>query len=161
MIYVMAIVLLPPLLIFGIYHLSLWFNLMGMRRMVFSRRIATTSAIAHVLLVTGFFVFSYLDYQANRELVFVGQTFDSYLFNRSEFWTLVVIFDTVPTLVLLGLFATLDRLGIALPGLVGITVAVVFLLGTLQWYWVAAGLGALFERVWSGLKGPPDEDGWI
>ena len=161
MVYVMAIVLLPPLLIFGIYHLSLWFNLLGIRRMIFSRQIATTSAIAHALLITGFFVFSCLDYQANRDLVFVGQTFDSFLFNRSEFWNLVVIFDTVPTLALLGLFAALDRLGIALPGLVGITVAVVFLLGTLQWYWVAAGLGALFQKIWSGLKGPPDKDRWL
>jgi hypothetical protein len=160
MVFVMAVLLLPPLLIFGIYHLSLWFNLLGIRRMVFWRRVALTSVVAHTLLAAGFFAFSYLDYQANRDLVFVGQTLDSYLFNRSEFWSLMVIFDTLPTLTVLGLFALLDRFDVALPQLVGVTVAIVFLLGSFQWYWIGAGIGALFERIWAGLKGPGAEDGW-
>ncbi len=161
MTYVLAVVFLPPLLIFGLYHLSLWFNFLGIGQMAFWRRVALTSAISHGLLVTGFFVFSYLDYQASRDLILLGKTFDSYLFNRSQFWQLLAIFDTFPTVTLLGLFALLDRFGLGSPQLVAVTIAIVYLTGTFQWYWVGGGIGAVFEKLWSGLKGPDDTGGWL
>ena len=72
------------------------------------------------------------------------------------------IFDTVPMLVLLGLFSILDHLSVNLHGLLTVTVAVTYIIGSLQWYFIGGGTGAVFERFWSGLKTGDDEDeGWF
>ena len=159
MIYVLAAVLLPPLLVFGVYHLSVWFNVRGIGRDVFWRRVALASAISHLLLAIGFFCFSYFDYRLNGNIAGTPQRFDDFLFNRSPFWSLLFVFDTLAMGVLLGVFGALDWLDIRFGMTVPLTTAIVGLVGTLQWYGVGGAIGAGVERLWSGLKGPEDEPG--
>src|ERR1044072_106946 len=78
--------LMPVLLVFGLYHLLTWFDVMKINRRPFGKRIGLTSAISHILLAAGFFIFSYADYLANLSTTFEGLGFDGYLFYRSEFW---------------------------------------------------------------------------
>src|SRR5438093_10372189 len=105
MLLTLASFLLPPLFVFGVYHLLTWFNVFRINERVFWKRVAITSAICHVLLVSGFFAFSYID---------AGNTsaFGIYLFNRSNFWSLMPIFDTAPMLVIIGVLAGLGRAGV-------------------------------------------------
>ena len=34
----------------------------------------------------------------------------------------------------------------------------VYLFGTLQWFWIGGGIGALLEKFWAGLKTGDEED---
>jgi hypothetical protein len=158
-IYILALILLPPLLVFGVYHLSLWCNVMAIQGRVFWRRVALASAISHLLLVIGFFLFSYVDYRLNRNISGAAAAFDMFLFNRSPFWSLLLLFDTAAMVLLLGVFGALDWLGISIGITLSLTSGIVLLAGTLQWYWIGGAIGAGLERLWSGLKGPDDEPG--
>jgi len=149
--------LMPVLLVFGLYHLLTWFDILDINRWAFWKRVGMASVIAHVLLASGFFVFSYVDYDTNQSTTFAGLGFDQYLFNRSEFWRLMTIFDTASMLGVLGFAAILDRLNINPGGLVALTIAVTLVIGTVQWYFVGGIAGLLLERFWSGLKSPEDE----
>src|SRR5215470_9575732 len=91
-------IMMPVLLVFGVYHLLTWFNVAGINRRTFWKRVGLASAISHIILVAGFFAFSYFDYSANKDTMFLGLGFDRYLFDRSEFWRLTAIFDTAPML---------------------------------------------------------------
>src|SRR5437870_13488027 len=122
MLLTLASFLLPPLFVFGVYHLLTWFNVFRINDRVFWKRVAITSAICHVLLVSGFFAFSYID-AGNTTAVGI------YLVNRSIFWRLMTILDTAPLLVIIGLLAGLDRGGVDLPGVGAITVAATYLVG--------------------------------
>jgi hypothetical protein len=154
-------IMMPVLLIFGVYHLITWFNMAGINRRTFWRRVGWASVVSHAVLVCGFFAFSYYDYLANRNTAFVGMGFDRYLFDRSEFWRLMTLFDTAPMLTLLATAALLDKIGWN-PPLVATAIMVTVIVGTLQWYFVGGGIGLLLERFWSGLKTgeDPDED-WL
>jgi hypothetical protein len=162
MLYVIATLLMPILLVFGIYHLLTWFNVWDINRRPYWKRVAIASAISHVLLVSGFFLFSYLDYQQNRRISGTGLNFDSYLFDGSEFWRLTMIFDTAPMLVLVSLFSLMDRWRVNVSGLMLVTVAVIYVVGSLQWYFIGGGIGAVLERFWSGLKtGDEEDEDWL
>ena len=158
MLYVLALFLLPPIFVFGIYHLALWIDFLGIRRRKFWRRMALASGVSHLLLVAGFFVFFYVDYQATTGLVGGSVSPDAFLFGQSPFWSLMVVLDTLSMLVLLGVFGMMDRLGIALGGSVPMTAGVIFVIGTVQWYWVGGAIGAAWERLWMGLKGADESD---
>jgi len=150
----LASFLLPPLLVFGVYHLLTWFNVLRINQRVFWKRVAIASAICHVLLSSGFFLFFYFDA--------ADTGFGVYLFNRSEFWKLMTLFDTAPMLVIVALFSVFDRAGMNPPGLVAMTIAITYLIGTIQWFLVGGALGALLERFFEGLKTPdPDDEGWF
>ena len=69
----------------------------------------------------------------------------------------MLVFDTVPTVVLLGVFGVLDRFSISFLPVIPLTFGIVLLAGTIQWYWVGGGIAAACERLWSGLKTPDDE----
>jgi len=154
MLFTLGSFLLPPLFVFGVYHLLTWANVFRINGRVFWQRVAMTSAICHLLLVTGFFLFCYFDA--------ADATFGVYLFNRSNFWNLMKIFDTAPTIVLVVLFSALDRAGMNPPGLVAITIAITYIAGTLQWFFVGGGIGALLERFFEGLKTPdPEDEEWL
>jgi hypothetical protein len=156
---VLALGLLPLLLVFGVYHLSLWMNLLRVRSMVFWRRTALASAVSHVAFSAGLFLFSYLDYRANGAIAGPGLAFDAFLFTRPLFWSLLALFDTLGMLLLLGLFGLLEGVPIR-PGItVWLTIGTVLVVGTVQWYWIGGGIGAVVERLWSGLKGPDEDDG--
>ena len=150
----LASFLLPPLFVFGIYHLLTWFNVLRISQQVFWKRVAITSAVCHVLLATGFFVFSYVDS--------ADVNFAAYLFNRSDYWRLMTIFDTAPMLVIVGLFSAFDRAGMNPPGLVAMTIAITYIVGTLQWFFVGGAVGAVLERFFEGLKTPEvEDDEWL
>jgi hypothetical protein len=157
-----ALFLLPPLLIFGLYHMGLWFNLMGLRRMVFWRRVATSSAAAHVLFAAGALLVAWVDFGTTGRLIAPDMGFDAFLLAGGEFWRLLLIFDTLPAVAMIGILGGLDYLGMGVGPIVPVTFGVILVLGTLQWYWIGGALGALGERVWSGLK-TQDGDGpdWL
>ena len=153
MLFSLASFLLPPLFVFGVYHLLTWFNVFEINGRVFWKRVAITSAISHVLLATGFFAFSYFD---AKDL-----NFGVYLFNGSSFWRLITVFDTAPMLVIVLVFSLLDRAGLNPPGLVAMTLVITYVIGTLQWFFVGGGLGSLLEKFFEGLKTPePEEEDW-
>src|SRR5207249_9474891 len=119
-----------------------WFNVLRIDRRTFWKRVGIASAISHGILVAGFFSFSYFDYVAKRNTTLIGLGFDGYLFNRSEFWRLITIFDTAPMLTLLAVGAILDRLSMN-PPLVFVAIIDILIVGTLQWYFVGGGVGLL------------------
>lgn len=154
--------MMPVLLVFGIYHLMTWFNVMNVNARSFWKKVGLTSAIAHVILAAGFFAFSYLDYSLNQKTTFVGIGFDGYLFNRSEFWRLMKIFDTAAMFSLLAIVSILDELALNPPFMVALAFTVTQIVGLLQWYFVGGAIGLIIERFWSGLKSAEDVvDDWF
>src|SRR5579871_4161426 len=149
---------MPLLLVFGLYHLLTWFSLLGINARSFWKRVAITSAISHAILAAGFFAFSYMDYRMNQNTTFAGLGFDSYLFNRSEFWRLTAIFDTAPMLAVLGLAALLDKMNWNPGGMVEVTLVLTFVIGTIQWYFLGGAIGVLLEKFWTGFKSAQGED---
>jgi hypothetical protein len=148
---------LPLLLVFGLYHLMTWFNWLRINNLVYWKRVALVSSIAHLLLAAGFFGFTYFVYHANRNLAGFGMGYGTFLFDRSPFWPLMAIFDTLPMILLVGMFLLLDWIGLALPGLLPLTILITFVAGTVEWYFVGGGLGALLSRFWNALR-TDDED---
>jgi hypothetical protein len=148
---------LPLLLVFGLYHLMTWFNIARINTLVYWKRVALTSSIAHALLAAGFFIFTYFDFRTNRDLAGYALGYGEFLFDRSQFWPLMIFFDTLPMAILAGLFLVLDRIGVTVPGLLAITIVITFVVGTVEWYFVGGGVGALLSRFWTGLK-TEDED---
>jgi hypothetical protein len=149
--------LMPVLLVFGLYHLLSWFNPRDWNSRTFRIRVGLAAAIGHIILVSGFFAFSYLDYNLNRSTTMAGVGFDNYLFNGPEFWRLMTYFDTAPMLALLGFFAILARLGLDPPYLVAWAIVITLVVGTIYWYLLGGVIGLLLERFWSGLK--TDDEG--
>ena len=150
--------LLAPLFVFGVYHLLTWFNVLRVNERVYWKRVAIASAISHFVLLSGYFVFSYFEFKGLLEIEPASVSFGAFLFSRSGFWRVMTIFDTVPTLVLLAMFFILDRAGINPPGLLIGTFAIAYVTGTLQWFWIGGGIGALLEKFWAGLKTADEED---
>lgn len=68
--------------------------------------------------------------------------------------------DTAPLLVVLAVFTIMDRAGIAGP-LLPPTIALVYVVGTLQWYYLGGGVGLLLDRFWNGLKTGEDGEEWF
>jgi hypothetical protein len=142
--------LLAPLFVFGVYHLLTWFNIFRINERVYWKRIAIASAISHVLLFSGFLVFSWFDA--------AGAPFGPYLFNNSEFTRLLRVFDTTVMLIILLVFSAMARADVNPPGLLVLTLGITYVVGSLQWFLIGGGIGALLERFWSGLKTREDED---
>jgi hypothetical protein len=117
---------------------------------VYWKRIALASAISHALLLTGFLVFSWFDA--------AGIPFGLYLFNNSEFTRLLRIFDTAAMMMIVLVFSAMARAEVNPPGLLVLTLSISYLIGSLQWFLIGGGIGALLERFWAGLKTREDED---
>ncbi len=162
MLFTLASFCLPPLLVFGVYHLLTWFNVFGINRRTFWKRVAISSAVCHVLLASGFFGFSYFDFLAHLRLEPEGANFGPYLFDRSDFWRLITLFDTASMLVILGLSSILFRAGINPPAFLSWIVTITYIVGTLQWFVLGGGVGALMEKFFEGLKTPePEDEEWF
>ncbi len=158
MTFVLTAILLPPLFVFGVYHLLTWFDVLQINSRVYWKRVALASAISHVILFTGFIVFLYLDFRTAMRSDVVASSFGGFVFNRSEFWRLLTILDTAPILVILALFSLMDQAGVNPPGLLIVAFGITYLIGTVQWFLVGGGLGAVVEKVWTGLKAGDEED---
>ena len=162
MLFTLASACLPPLFVFGVYHLLTWFNVFGINKKTFWKRMAIASAISHLFLASGFFAFSYFDFRTHLLLEPEGSNFGSYLFNRSDFWRVMTIFDTAPMLAIVALSSMLDRAGINPPGFLAWVLAITYVAGTLQWFFLGGGIGALMERFFEGLKTPePEDEEWF
>lgn len=148
--------LLPPLLVFGLYHLLTWTDLFHVNGMTLWRRVALASAITHVTLASGFFVFLYFQFTTSP-----APNFGVFLFERSEFRWVLTVFDTGAMLALLAFFSALDRLGVSPPGIVAWTVGITLVAGSVQWYFLGGAVGALLERIWAGLKTEDDDEEWF
>ena len=70
----------------------------------------------------------------------------------------MTIFDTAPMLVIITVFSGFDRAGINPPGLLVWTLVFTYVVGTVQWFLIGGGVGALLERFFEGLKTPDAED---
>src|SRR6266850_5370143 len=157
MLFTLASFLLPPLLVFGVYHLMTWFNVFRINERVYWRRVALASAVSHLLLVTGYIVFSYFDFQAHLQLGGTEISFGAYLFNQSEFVQLMKFFDTLASVVIQVVFSILNRAGTNPPGQVIVIFAITYLVGTVQWFWIGGAIGALLDKFWAGLKTGDEE----
>jgi hypothetical protein len=142
--------LLAPLFVFGVYHLLTWFNVFRINERVYWRRIAIASAISHILLLTGFLAFSWFDA--------AGAPFGPYLFNNSEFTRMLRVFDTAAMVIILLVFSAMARAEVNPPGLLALTLGISYVVGSLQWFLIGGGIGALLEKFWSGLRTGDDED---
>src|SRR5213593_1185746 len=147
MLFTFASLCLPPLLVFGVYHLLTWFDAFVINERAFWKRVALA-----------FFVFSYLDFEAHLRLEPEDAKFGVYLFDRSDFWRLMTIFDTAPMLVIITVFSGFDRAGINPPGLLVWTLVFTYVVGTVQWFLIGGGVGALLARFFEALKTPDAED---
>jgi hypothetical protein len=64
-------------------------------------------------------------------------------------------------LVIVGVFSILDRAGLN-PPVLALTVAITYIVGTLQWFFAGGALGAILERFFEGLKTPdPEDEQWM
>lgn len=153
-------VLLPLMLVFGLYHLFTWFDVFRINSRPYWKRVGLTAAISHFLLLTGFLVFTYFDWQSNRVYIFAGMNYDTFLFNHSAFWRLLMVFDTVPALGVLAAFSLMHRAGMS-SFLLPIALGISYVMGTVQWYFVGGGIGAVLERFWEGLKTGEEGEEWF
>src|SRR5262245_8699085 len=126
--------LLAPLFVFGVYHLLTWFNMFRINDRVYWKRIAIASAISHIMLLTGFLVFSWFDA--------AGAPFGPYLLNNSEFTRLLRIFDTAAMIIIVLVFSAMARADVNPPGLVALTLGLTYVVGSLQWFLIGGGIGA-------------------
>jgi hypothetical protein len=75
---------------------------------------------------------------------------------------MMTVLDTTAMLVVIVLFSIFEQAGLNPPGLIPMTVAIIYIVGTLQWFVVGGGIGALLERFFEGLKTPdPEEEEWF
>jgi hypothetical protein len=150
----------PFLLVFGLYHLFTWFDLFHLNRRTYWKRVGLTAAISHILLATGFFTFTYFDFETNRAAAAPGMSYGTFLFQHSAFWRLAAVLDTAPLVAVLAVFTVMDRAGMTGPLLL-LAMALVYVVGTLQWYYVGGGVGLLLDRFWNGLKTGEDGEEWF
>src|SRR5262245_35320210 len=153
-------VLTPLLLVFGLYHLLTWFNIFGINDRVYWKRVGLAAAISHFLLATGFFIFTWFDLHANRTYVALGMHYANFLFQHSRFWDLIAVFDTVAMLGILAAFSLMHRAGVS-ESLLLVALAIVYIVGTLQWYYVGGGVGAILQKIWDGLKTGEEGEEWF
>jgi hypothetical protein len=153
-------VLIPLLLVFGLYHLLTWFNVFRINERVYWRRVGLTAVISHFLLATGFFIFTWFELQSNQTYVALGMNYGTYLFERSSFWQLLGVFDTVAMLAILAVYTLMAQSGVS-GGVLGIALAATYVIGSLQWYYVGGGIGTVFAKLWGGLKTGEDGEEWF
>jgi len=153
-------VLIPLLLVFGLYHLFTWFNVLRINDRVYWRRVGLTAAIAHFLLVTGFLVFAWFELQSKQTYVALGMSYATYLFEHSAFWQLLGVFDTVAMLGILAVYTLMSQAALS-GGELGVALAGTYILGTLQWYYVGGGIGAALGKLWGGLKTGEEGEEWF
>jgi len=156
----LALFLLPPLLVFGLYNLSVWFNILGVARHPFWKRVALVSTASHVLFALGVAVLLYVDFRSTAGMFGGSDSFGAFLMNSTDLWQAVLVFDTVAAVSILGLMAVFSSSGAAIAAPLVLTTVLV--VGSVQWYLVGAFVGWLLDRLWSGLK-TQDEDGpdWL
>jgi hypothetical protein len=152
-------VLIPLLLVFGLYHLFTWFNIFHINEQVYWKRIGLIAAISHFLLATGFFVFEWFDHQGVVYRL-SGMDYATFLFQHSAFWQLLTVFDTVAMLGILAVFSLMSP-AVGAGTLLLVAIGITYIVGTAQWYFVGGGIGALLQKIWDGLKTGEEGEEWF
>jgi hypothetical protein len=152
-------VLIPLLLVFGLYHLLTWFNVFHINDRAYWKRIGLTAAMSHFLLATGFFVFAWFDH---RGVVYrlSGMDYAAFLFQHSSLWQLLAVFDTIAMLGILAVFSLMSPAA-GSGSLLLVAVGMTYIVGTAQWYFVGGGIGALLQKIWDGLKTGEEGEEWF
>jgi hypothetical protein len=58
--------------------------------------------------------------------------------------------------------SALDRAGINPPAFLLWVLAITYIVGSLQWFFLGGGVGAVMERFFEGLKTPePEDEDWF
>jgi hypothetical protein len=153
------VALIPLLLVFGLYHLFTWFNVFRINSMVYWKRVGLAAAISHFLLATGFFVFAWFDH-TGLAFRLSGMDYATFLFQYSTFWQMLAILDTLAMLAILGIFSLMSP---ATPSdqLLVVAIAMTYLVGTAQWYFLGGGIGAVLQKIWDGLKTGEEGEEWF
>jgi len=89
-----------------------------------------------------------------------GMDYATFLFQHSTFWQMLAVFDTVA---LLGILAVFSLLSPAVGGgtLLLVGIGMTYIVGTVQWYFVGGGIGALVQKIWEGLKTGEEGEEWF
>jgi hypothetical protein len=147
MLYVFLLLSLPALLVFSLYHLAVWLVPVRFGPMEFWRRVAFSACLAHLALLAG------LAALALAPAVLPSVT--APLLGSGEVFAILWVWDTAGSL-LLG--AAFGLVGEEMSSAIFVLLALVAYLGlgSLQWYWLAGGLAAAFERLWESLRTPGD-----
>jgi hypothetical protein len=111
-------------------------------------------------LATGFFVFTWFDLQGNRIYAALGMTYARFLLEHSSFWQLLGVFDTVAMLAILAAFSIMDSVRVH-GGVLPVALGMTYVVGTLQWYYIGGGVGAVLQKIWDGLKTGEDGEEWF
>jgi hypothetical protein len=151
MLYVFALIVLPPLLVFGLYHLNLWLDIPGIGKRPLWARVAVASGEGHLLIVLGLFWLAWLDYRA--EILGSGgdQAFGVYLLTATDFPSVMWVLDPFAMVILFALIPIIA--GFAL----GATVMTLMIAGTMQWMLLGGAAAWGFARVWGSLRTEGDD----
>jgi hypothetical protein len=152
-------VLCPLLLVFGLYHLFTWFDVFRINERVYWKRVGLTCAISHFLLATGYLLFVWFDHRSAAHML-SGVDYATFLFQHSMFWPMFAVFDTVA---MLGTLASFSLMSPAVtPGqMLLVAIGLIYVVGTVQWYFVGGAIGAILEKVWGGLKTGEEGEEWF
>lgn len=148
---------LSVLLVSGLYSAMMWLDLLGMRRLVFWRRVAVSSVISHSVLFGVFMALAFVDFRATSHMIGTEVSFSAFLFSNPDFWRVFLLFDTLPAILVLGILGVLDAVGSGAGAILPAAVVTVLLAGSVQWYAVGALVGTALARLVSGLRTPEDE----
>lgn len=151
MLYASALILLPVLLVFGLYHMNVWLGAPGFRGRPFWLQVAVASGEAHLLIVLGLLVLAWLDYRSQISVSGPIPTFGVYLLTGTDFPAAMWVLDPLAMAILLVLIPMIA--GIALAA----TLTTLFLAGTLQWMALGGIVAWGFERIWGSLRTEGDD----
>lgn len=153
------LVLTPLLLVFGLYHLFTWFNVFGINNHVYWKRVGLTSAVSHFLLATGFFLFAWYD-QASFAYKLSRIDYATFVFQHSMFWHMLAVLDTLALLGTLVAFSLMSP-AVSSDQMLIVAMGITYIVGTLQWYFIGGGIGAILQKIWDGLKTGEEGEEWF
>lgn len=154
MLYASSLILLPVLLVFGLYHLNVWLNFAGVRAWPFWRQVAAASGEGHILILLGIVALAGLDYRTQLAVSGPGSPFGVYLLTGTDFPAVMWLLDPLPMAILFVMIPLIP----AIAGVVlGVTLSTLLLAGTLQWMAVGGVLAWTFGRIWGSLRTEGDD----
>jgi hypothetical protein len=154
MLYASALILLPVLLVFGLYHLNVWLSVPGIRDRPFWGQVAAASGEGHVLILVGIVALAGLDYRTQLDLAGPGSSFGVYLLTGTDFSAVMWLLDPLPMAILAVLVSLIP---IAAGVIWAVTLPTLLLAGTLQWMAVGGVLAWAFGRLWGSLRTEGDD----
>lgn len=154
MLYASALLLLPALLVFGLYHLNVWLGLPGSPGRALWQRVAVASGEGHILILLGLLILAGLDYRTQLPVSGPAPAFGVYLLTGTDFPAAMWVLDPLAMALLFVMIPLIPTsAGVAL----AVTLTTLLLVGTLQWIVVGGVLAWAFERLWGSLRTEGDD----